>query len=312
MTDKFGATRVSVHRYQHRVMATVFEVVIAGEDPKFAEGAAVAAFEEIGRLEQELSRYLPNSDISRINNLPADGKASVGFDAFECLRLSKRYWEQTGGAFDITLGALIDCWVGKDKSLLNPSLEDIDHARTRCGLELLELDGATKTVRVKNRTPFIDLGAIGKGYAVDRAVELLKEWGVNSALVHGGSSSAFAYGNYPDGGGWPVTISNPEDPSKIVEKINLNNQSLGGSGIKKGMHIIDPRTAKPAKGRRAAWVCSNSATKGDAVSTACMIMTHEEIQNYVNKQTDLWAMIVDAGAEGMPDAVFRFGRPWAV
>jgi thiamine biosynthesis lipoprotein len=308
MTEKTGPPRLAVRRYQHRAMATVFEVMIADEDSKFSEGAAVAAFEEIDRLEQELSRYLPNSDISRINNLPPDGMASIGFDAFECLRQSKRYWEQTGGAFDITLGALIDCWVGKDKLLLNPSLEDIEAARARCGLDLLELDEAAMSVRVKNRIPFIDLGAIGKGYAVDRAVELLKEWGVDSALVHGGSSSAFAYGDYPDGEGWPVTISNPEDPSKIIEKINLNNQGLGGSGIKKGMHIIDPRAAKPVRGRRAAWVRSDSATKSDAVSTACMIMTHDEIQNYVNEQSELWAMIVDAGVEGIPDTVIKFGR----
>jgi thiamine biosynthesis lipoprotein len=296
-----------VHRFEHRAMATVFEVMIADEDRKFAEGAAYAVFQEIDRLEQELSRFLPNSDIARINNLPANGSVRIGLNAFQCLQLSARYWRETKGAFDVTLGVLVDCWVGKDKSLLHPTPLELAHARNRTGMNLLEFDESTLSVCVHEPVPRVDLGAIGKGYAVDRAADLLKEWGITSALVHGGASSAYAFGDHPKCLGWPVTLSNPQNPYEVLEEVFLNAKALGGSGIKKGKHIIDPRTGHPARTRRAAWVCSDSATESDAVSTACMIMTTEEIERYVAAQPDVWAMIVEEGREGRADTVLRFG-----
>ncbi len=93
-----------LNRYEHRAMATLFEILIANEDPSFAGGTAHAAFGEIDRLEQELSRYVANSDVSRINNLSPHGSLRVSLDTFHCLRLSMQYWEETGGAFDVTWG----------------------------------------------------------------------------------------------------------------------------------------------------------------------------------------------------------------
>jgi thiamine biosynthesis lipoprotein len=291
-------------RYQHRAMATVFEVMIVDEDPAFAAGAALAAFEEIDRLEQDLSRYSANSDIARINNLLPNGSVQVGLETFQCLRLSRQYWEETAGAFDVTLGALMNCWVAKDKSLLHPSPEEIGRARERSGMACLELDETTMTVRVHGSVPLIDLGAIGKGYAVDRAAELLREWGVASALVHGGTSSAYAFRDGPQNQGWPITLSNPDVPMEILDTVLLKSEGLGGSGIKKGRHIIDPRSCLPVERRRAAWVLSDSATKSDALSTACMVMSAEEIEKYAASDPKLWAMIV----EGRPGTVLRFGR----
>jgi thiamine biosynthesis lipoprotein len=174
-------------------------------------------------------------------------------------------------------------------------------------MNLLELNESTLSVRVHDNLPKIDLGAIGKGYAVDRAADLLKEWGVTSALVHGGASSAYAFGDHPKCIGWPVTLSNPQDPSGVLGKVSLNAKALGGSGIKKGKHIIDPRTGHPVRTRRAAWVCSESATKSDAVSTACMVMTTQEIEKFVAGRPGVWAMIIEEGREGEADIVLRFG-----
>jgi thiamine biosynthesis lipoprotein len=290
--------------YQHRAMATVFEIMIVNEDPSFAEGAAHAAFEEIDRLEQELSRYAVNSDVARINNLPPHGSVRVGLDTFRCLRLSMQHWEETGGAFDVTMGALMECWIGKDRSLLHPSPGEIERAKERSGMKSLELDESAMTVRLRESVPFIDLGAIGKGYAVDRAVELLKEWGVSSALVHGGTSSVYAFGPLGHHRGWPVTLSDPRRPAEILEKVILADEGLGGSGIKKGRHIIDPRSARPVEGRRAAWVLSESAARSDALSTACMVMAGEEIERCVARDARLRAVVV----EGEGGSVLRFGR----
>lgn len=298
----------TVHRFQHRAMATLFEVLIADEELKFAEGAARAVFEEIDRLEQELSRYLPNTDISRINNLSAGGNTRVGLDTFQCLRLSRQCWKETEGAFDVTLGGLMDCWVGKDKSLLHPSTSLLEQARQRTGMDLMELDEEAMTVRVGKSVPFVDLGAIGKGYAVDRSADLLKEWGITSALIHGGTSSVYAFGNHPGVRGWPVSLSHPGNASQVLETVQLKEQGLGGSGVRKGMHIIDPRKAEPVKGRPAAWFCCESAVRSDAISTAFMIMTHQEIENYISRNPGEWGMVVDEAGENEAAEVRRFGR----
>lgn len=292
-----------VHRYQHRAMATIFELMIAGEEEAFASGAAHEAFNEIDRLEQDLSRYLPNSDIARINNLSSTGSVLVSADTFECLRLSKKFHKETLGAFDITTGALMDCWVAPDKSLRHPSSGEIEQARSRIGMDRLDLDEASMSVHVRGPAPQIDLGAIGKGYAADCAAELLREWGVTGALLHGGMSSVYAFGDYPGCVGWPVTLSNPERRGEVLEKVFLKDQALGGSGIKKGRHIIDPRTGLPVEARRAAWVRSESATRSDALSTACMVLTRDEIAGVICLDPRLRALIVEAN----PDAVERFG-----
>ena len=145
------------HRFQHRAMATMFEIMIAEEEFTFAEGAARAAFEEIDRIEQELSRYSPNSDITRINNLDPHGSVRIGLDAFQCLRLSVRYRDETGGAFDVTVGSLMECWVAKDKSLRHPTADEIARAVERTGMGSLAFDEDTMTARVGVAVPFIDL-----------------------------------------------------------------------------------------------------------------------------------------------------------
>ncbi len=302
-----NGSKENTRRYQHRAMATIFELVIADEADAFAAGAAQAAFEEIDRLEQDFSRYLPNSDVSRINNLQPDHAVCVSADTFDCLRLSLQYHSETGGAFDVTTGALKDCWIGKDRSLLHPSSDDVSRAGARSGMSRLELDEKSMTVRVHGRAPLIDLGAIGKGFAVDCAVELMREWGVESALVHGGTSSAYAFGDCPGHAGWPVTLSNPARPSEVLEKVLLKDQGLGGSGISGGRHIIDPRRAAPVESRRSSWVLSHSATRSDALSTACMIMTQEEIADMIAGSQGLRAII----AEESPPLILRFGR-WGV
>jgi thiamine biosynthesis lipoprotein len=217
-----------IHRSQHQAMATIFEVLIAGEDADFASQASRAVFEEIDRLEQELSRYRPNSDVSRINNLPPGGETRVSADTFECLQMARQYWRETHGAFDITLGALMDCWVAPDHSLRSPDHAAVEEAVRRCGMDLLMLDEATFLVGVGAYVPMIDPGAIGKGFAVDRCIELLKEWGVGAALVHGGTSTAAGYGR-----AWPVSISSFLRPEEILHQVHLDGNAVSGSGIRK-------------------------------------------------------------------------------
>lgn len=296
----------NVRRFAHQAMATLFEVLIAEEDPAFGAQAARAVFDEIDRLEGELSRFRPNSDISRINALAPGTGTVVGLDAFACLAMSKQCAGEMWGAFDVTVGPLMECLVAGDGSPREPRPEQLAHARGRCGMHLYELDPVTHSVRIGDRVPLIDLGAIGKGYAVDRAVEMLKEWGVGSALVHSGTSSVFAYGALGDSAGWPVALRVPDYPWDVLERIVLAERAVSGSGTVRRRHIIDPRSGGPVL-RRAAWASVASAAYSDALSTACMVMDVEEISRYSQDHPHAWIVVL-AQAEGEGHAqVFRFG-----
>ena len=152
-------------------MATIYELIMIHEDERYAGQAAAAAFEEVDRLEGELSRYVENSDISRINNLPANQPLRLGLDAFECLQISVQMYAETNGAFDVTIGSLLTCWRHEDGSPRTPSGEELDRARLHTGTHLLQLDEREHTIRLAASPVLIDLGGIGKGYAVDRIAD---------------------------------------------------------------------------------------------------------------------------------------------
>jgi thiamine biosynthesis lipoprotein ApbE len=130
----------------------------------------------------------------------------------------------------------------------------------------------------------------------------LKEWGVGAALIHGGTSTAAGYGR-----SWPVTLSSFLHPEAILRQIHLDGTALSGSGVRKGLHIIDARAGRPVAGRNAAWVCTPSATASDALSTACMVMTTEEIAAFCAAHADVRALVLDPALQGEIERVITFG-----
>jgi len=294
------------HRFAHQAMGTIFEILIAHSDGAYAEQAAWAAFGELDRIEQQLSRYIENSDVSRINNLAANQPLRIGFDTYKCLRLSARIYAETNGAFDITIGSLLDCY----RSGLAPSKHKLQLARQRTGMRLIELNETRHTVRLHTSQVQIDLGGIGKGYAVDRMAALLCDWSIDAALIHGGRSSVVALGAVPRTRGWVITLTNPSNRKETLARLDLRNRAISGSGLRKGRHIIDPRTAKPVEGKRAAWCCAPTAAITDALSTAFMVMSPAEVERYCARHPDTLAMIVVEAEEGEKQAVrvLRFGN----
>jgi len=214
-------------RFSHQAMNTVFEIVCTHPDPEYARQAAWAAFDVSGRLEQELSRFIENSDISRINSLAAGESVRVNRWTMESLELARLAWAETAGAFDISLGT---------------------------GLDRLSLDPRRLEVRANAGGARLDLGGIGKGYAVDRMAEVLAEWGVERAVVHGGFSSVLAL-EAPEGSeGWPLTMSTPDGAATApFVFFQARHMAFSASGTQKGDHIVDPRTGQPVRSRRAAW-----------------------------------------------------------
>jgi thiamine biosynthesis lipoprotein len=285
-----------VRRFSHEAMNTVFEVYVVHPDARYAAQAAHAAFELVDRLERELSRFLANSDITRVNHLEAGQSTRVSASTLECLVIARHLFELTDGAFDISIGT---------------------------GLGSLELDADDSVVRATMEGVKLDLGAIGKGYAVDLMAELLEEWDLRRAVVHGGFSSLLALEPPPAAEGWPLTLSDPVDPSRVLARLAVRQTALGASGLRKGDHIVDPRTGDPVRGRLAAWVVvprPESATSGtaadgprlaaaavaDALTTAFMLVSLEQIEDLCRRSpgVEAWVLPDPAGQpHGSLDAI---------
>ena len=304
-----------LHRFAHQAMATTFEILIASDDTvaesaEYARQAAQAAFREVDRLEKDLSRFIESSDISRINKLGAREPVRVSIDTFECLQLAARIHNDTRGAFDVAIGALVACWRTAGGTPHKPTAKEIAEAKARTGMERVVLDTKNFTVRLKTDGVSLDLGGIGKGFALDKAAETLREWadegwGLEAALLSGGQSTLLAMGAPPGKRGWTVTVGG--DVLDAPEEIFLRDRALSGSGTRvRGRHIIDPRTGRPAKGPVRAWASSPSGAVSDALSTAFMIMSPAEVERYCTEHVDTWAILLIEDAAGR--RLKRFGK----
>lgn len=270
-------------------MATEFEVLIAleGLDGVQAAQAAAAVFEEIDRLELELSRFKAGSDIWRMNHLKKGESCPIGLAALDCLQLAKAVHDETAGAFDITVGPLMRVYRNDDGSIRTPHHAEVDYARERVGMDIFEIsEPGFVTVRVDN--PVLDLGAVGKGYALDQAVNLLHDYGVEHALLNAGESSLLALGHAPDAAGWAVTVGN-DKPRTIF----LSEQAVSASGFAvKGGHIMNPRTKRPAPiKKRRTWAIAPTAALSDALSTAFTVMSAEEVAEFCRRHPEVEAVL---------------------
>lgn len=298
-------TKQTPHRFTHKAMATIYEIMVYYEDERYAQQAALEAFRELDRLEQELSRFVPNSDVARINHLKQGESLILGPDVFECLQQCAVLYEETNGAFDVTIGSLMNCWLNQDKSLREPSSEELALARQRTGLHNLNLDESQFTVQLLADAIQLDFGGFGKGYAVDQMTELLLDWDLECFLIHGGKSSIRAVGTPPETDGWKLSISNPFENHKLLEFIHLKDQAMSASGLQKGHHIIDPRTAQPIQTHCATWTFAPTAATCDALSTAFMILSLAEIEEYCHEHSGIQAIVLnDENGKG---EILKFG-----
>jgi len=254
----------NLHRFSHEAMATVFEVYVVHSDDAYAAQAARAAFDLVDRLELELSRFVPNSDITRVNHLAAGEHTRVSATTLECLVIARHMFDLTSGAFDISIGT---------------------------GFPSLEIDADAFVVRATKTGVQLDLGGVGKGYAVDLVGELLEEWGLGRALFHGGFSSVLALEGPTGSAGWPLTLSDPSEPSRVLARLSARHTALSASGVRKTDHIVDPRSGLPVRGRLASWVVVPRppavddgprlapAAIADTLTTAFMMLNPEEIED---------------------------------
>jgi len=270
---------MGTHTFTHEAMNTVFEFRIRHADADYARQAAQAAFAEVGRLETNLSRFAEGGDVWRINHAGDGETVVISEECHACLREAVLMAAATQGAFDVSVGEAADLAKQHEANGVNGTRK-APAARLRAALRrsanaLVSLSEDALAVHVRRSGLSIDLGAIGKGFALDRARALLAEWEIKNALLSAGGSSVLAFGtDSPGRGGWVVNIAG----DKRKTPVTLRDCALGGSGTSEmGRHIIDPRRGGQNYTHARTWALAPTAAAADALSTACMTMTPEEI-----------------------------------
>lgn len=266
-------------------MATRFEIVLHGGHAPSLRAAGEEALRLVEQLEARLSLFRPASEIARVNACAARQPVRVTPEVFALLQRAQKLNAETGGAFDITVAPLVRCWGFMGGSGCLPQPEEVAEARARVGMGLVRLDPNDFTVQFARDGVMLDLGAIGKGYAVERAAEALREAGVASALLHGGTSTVQAIGQPPDAESWKIAIEtpspSPDTPPTLLATVPLKDAAMSVSGVwghcfeaggRTFGHILDPRTGEPALGTVLAAVILPSATETDALSTALLAL----------------------------------------
>ncbi len=278
-------------------MGTTFEILIAGTDEKYARQASQSVFTEIDRIERLFNRFDPCSEIGQINSLQPGQVLQVGMETYEVLTTAHKVYSQTQGAFDISVGSLLKCkndMVSEFRGFPKDIMNHLELSRTSRGF-MLRINPDEKDWE---RMPAnLDLGGIGKGYALDRTLDVLSDWDIDRALIHGGTSTALAVGSPSEDSkekeGWPVGIGGDWKCPDMPREFLLKDRALSGSGTEvKGKHIIDPRSGMPAKGHLAAWVSHPSAAVADALSTAFMVMDTGEVRKFCDRHPEVWALVV--------------------
>jgi thiamine biosynthesis lipoprotein len=229
-------------------MATRFEIILHGEDSVSLRAAGEEALDEVERLENQLSLYRPASDIAHLNARAARGPVRVEPGLFRLLQEARKFHQETEGAFDITIAPLVRCWGFMGATGRIPSQAEIAEARSKVGMHLVELDGTNYSVRFACEGVMLDLGAIAKGYAIERAAALLREAGVTRAILHGGTSTVQAIGSPPELGGWNVAIEYPEETywQPLAEAHRPTSKSLTVSPTPAIRSHHDEPSASPA------------------------------------------------------------------
>ncbi|MDR2862694.1 MAG: FAD:protein FMN transferase [Puniceicoccales bacterium] len=301
-------------RFGHEAMHTLFTLFIANEPETadYASSAAQAAFDALDRIESFLSRFEPSSDISKVNALEKGASYSLGEEAWDCLMVAAQVAAETGRAFDPAAGALVDFW--KSKAGFPPfAWEETDEwkaAWEQHRIGEFALDPESRELLCVAPGSKLDLGAIGKGFALDEMAKVLEcDWGISRALLSAGGSTVLALDAPPDKPGWKIGFGGETRLPLAV----LVRRALSSSGThNQPTHLVDPRTGRLVVRKDLVRSLAPTGAVADALSTAFFVMSREELDACCTAHPEYIALLTKG--DDVPDAFEIIGQhdalPW--
>lgn len=271
--------------FTHPAMATVFTLYLYSDDLGRASSVSEEVFDEIDRVEQLLSNYRETSELSRINRDAARELVTTDPEMMAFLNHAEHWSQASDGAFDMTVGRLMKAWGFYRHQGAVPPAAELEQLRQVTGWRKVELDAAARTVRFASTGVELDPGGMGKGFAVDAAVRVLRADGVRAALLSAGSSTLYGLGAPPGKQGWRVVVPGPLPSTRTLSAVSLRDESLSSADCSQKnfvvnghlyCHIMDPLTMRPVEGRIQVSVVDPSATASDALSNVLFVQSPEQ------------------------------------
>jgi thiamine biosynthesis lipoprotein len=302
---------VLLHRSQ-LLMGTTFDVRAYVDATKPDPEALDAAFAEVARLESMLSTWRDDSEVALLNRAAGGEPRSASRDLIELCAKSAEISRLTNGAFDVAVGPLVALWKEASRVDAAPSAEAIERARAASGSALVEIDRERAAIRLARSGAALDFGAIGKGYALDRAAANLEERGIHAALLDFGGQ-LLALDPPPNAAAWIVEVRDPAQPDRTRTKLRLARASVSSTAdYERGMplgggrisHVVDPHTGRPVEGMLGTSVVAGNATDADALSTALYVMGSDGAFRFASEH-GIAALIVATGDRAVATPPFR-------
>ncbi|HNR36415.1 MAG TPA: FAD:protein FMN transferase [Candidatus Hydrogenedentes bacterium] len=299
--------------FTHAAMGTIFEFTLyarPGDDgTDDIRRIAEEAFDIVDDLDNRISVWKADSQISYVNRHAAEEPVKAAPDIIDLLLYCRKVNRESGGAFDITVGPLVKCWGFYKSEGILPTGDVLRDALAYVGMDKVNVDSSARTIKFAKPGVLLDFGGVGKGLALDRAARAMRAHGVKAAVLNAGTSSILAIGAPPGLQGWRVQIYDPYRPGHCLDEVTLCDASLSTSGNyekffeiggKKYCHIFDPRTGKPVEGMLSASAIADTATETDALSTSFFVMGEAGVRAYCDAHKGIRAIMAPIPENGKP------------
>lgn len=307
----------STYKRTLKLMGSRFDITVVAQDSTEANSYIDLAVNEISRIEKLISSWDSNSQTSEINNNAGIKAVKVDQELFDLIQRSLAISNLTDGAFDISYASMDRIWKFDGSMTQMPLEEDIKSSVSKVGYHNVELDPTNSTVFLKLKGMKIGFGAIGKGYAADKAKSLLIEKGVVSGIINA-SGDMTTWGTQINGEDWKVAITNPLNKNKAFALLPITNGAVVTSGNyekyvnfngKRYTHIIDPRTGYPSTGIISVTVFAPKAELADALSTSVFVMGKEAGLNRINQIPNIECIIIDDEGNIFTSTNIKINKP---
>ncbi|MCL6584055.1 MAG: FAD:protein FMN transferase [bacterium] len=312
----FSSSSEQIYHQDRFLMGTLVTISVVSPNKEQAMAAIGRAFEVMQEIENQASKRIPSSLTSRINQAAGRGSIPVSADFFEMIKKSLEYSRLTEGAFDITIGAVTELYHFEDGQGTLPDPSAIRQKLPLVGYQQIQLDEERRTVGLGRPGAMIDLGGIAKGFAVNKAVESLKESGIKAGIVNAGGDIRL-FGYKPGHKLWRIGIQHPRKPDQVIASLEITDQSIVTSGdyerffIRGGVryhHILDPKTGYPARGCQSVTIVSETAT--DAMSAGIFVLGPEKGMALIERLPQIEGLIIDREGKAFVSSGLRSRLVW--